>query len=203
MNLVKKIIARIHTARFRKNISGKGRLLYTKDAHLMIDSRARMNLDGNLNLNANAEGRNMRSSLLRLDKNSVLNVEGNFSFMYGADVIVFAGGKLTLGNGSFINSDCKIRCSKEISIGENCAISHDFTVMDSDVHYLDGNNNTKPVIIGNYVWIGTRVTVLSGVTIGEGAVVAAGAIVKEDVPAHCLVAGVPARIVRQNVTWKK
>lgn len=203
MSFIQKIMTRFHMIRIKKYVSGNGKLIYTKDAHLMIAPSARMRLDGNLNLNKNAEGRNWRSSLLRLDNNAVLDVKGTFSFMYGADIIVFQGGKLTLGKDSFINSDCKIRCSKEISIGENCAISHDFTVMDSDVHYLDGSNHTKPVTIGNHVWIGTRVTVLSGVTVGDGAVIAAGALVKDDVPPHSLVAGVPAKVVRETVTWEK
>lgn len=203
MSIIDKIINRIHTGWFKKNITGNGKLLYTRDSHFMIDPSARINLNGNLNLNKNSEGRNLRSSLLRLDKDAVLDVNGTFSFMYGADVIVFSGGKLTLGKDSFINSDCKIRCSREISIGEGCAISHDVTVMDSDVHYLNGSNHTSPVKIGNHVWIGTRVTILSGVTVGEGAVLAAGSLVKDDVPAHSLVAGVPAKVVRENIEWEK
>ena len=43
--------------------------------------------------------------------------------------------------------------------------------------------------------------ILSGVTIGDGAVIAAGALVNRDVPAHAMVAGVPARIIRENVEW--
>lgn len=203
MSIIEKILNRVHTLRYRKKISGNGKLIYTRDSHLMIDSSAKINLYGDLYLNKNAQGRNFRSSLLRMDKDSVLNVNGTFSFMYGADIIVFQGGTLTLGKGSFVNSDCKIRCSKEIVIGEDCAISHDFTVMDSDVHYLNGSNNIKPVTIGNHVWIGTRVTILSGVSVGEGAVIAAGSLVKDDVPAFSLVAGIPAKVVRENVKWEK
>jgi acetyltransferase-like isoleucine patch superfamily enzyme len=59
-----------------------------------------------------------------------------------------------------------------------------------------------PVVIGNHVWIATNAIILPGVTIGEGAIVACGAVVTKDVPPHCLVAGVPARVVRENVDWK-
>jgi acetyltransferase-like isoleucine patch superfamily enzyme len=52
------------------------------------------------------------------------------------------------------------------------------------------------VTIGSGVWIASRVTVLPGVRIGDGAVVAAGAVVARDVPAHTLVGGVPARVIR-------
>ena len=45
------------------------------------------------------------------------------------------------------------------------------------------------------------VTILKGVTIGEGAIVAAGSLVNKDVPPHCLVAGIPAKVVKSNVSW--
>jgi acetyltransferase-like isoleucine patch superfamily enzyme len=57
------------------------------------------------------------------------------------------------------------------------------------------------VRIGDHVWIGARAAVLKGVTIGDGAIVAAGAMVTHDVPARALVAGVPARLVREGVEW--
>jgi len=56
---------------------------------------------------------------------------------------------------------------------------------------------TNPVVIGNDIWIGTNAVVLPGITIGNHSVVAAGAVVTKDVPPHSLVAGVPARIIKQ------
>ena len=168
---------------------------------LKLSKSAVLKLNGDLRLNSNRIGKNGRSSILRMDENSTLDCNG-FSFMYGADIILFKGAHLELGKGSFINSDCKIRCHKEITIGEGCAISHDFTVMDSDAHELDGSRNTNPVHIGNHVWIGTRVTILNGVTVGDGAVIAAGALVTKDVPAGSLVGGVPAKVIKEKVEWK-
>ena len=57
-------------------------------------------------------------------------------------------------------------------------------------------NPTKPVVVGNDVWIGERVLVMGGVKIGNGAVIGAGAIVTKDVPAYAIVGGVPAKIIR-------
>ena len=54
----------------------------------------------------------------------------------------------------------------------------------------------KPIRVENNVWIGANAVILQGVTIGEGAVIAAGAVVTENVPAHCVAAGVPAKTVR-------
>ena len=166
-----------------------------------VDKSAKMRIEKILQLTqGNLTG--YKNSYLRMDKNSFLEVKGSFSFFYGADIILFEGAHLTLGDNSFINSNSKIRCHKSITIGDDCAISHDFTVMDSNAHSLDGDRGTKPVVIGNRVWIGTRVTVLSGVTIGDGAVIAANAVVTEDVPAGALVGGVPAKVIKEHVEWE-
>ncbi len=162
---------------------------------------AKINNKGILSLGVNSLGCDGRSTLLRLDKDSNLNINGSFTLYYGCDVILFEGAELNVGT-TFINSDAKIRCHKSITIGDDCAISHDFTIMDSNAHYLDGDNKTKPIIIEDHVWIGTRVTILSGVKVGKGAVIAAGSVVTKDVPAGSLVGGNPARIIRENVEWK-
>lgn len=76
--------------------------------------------------------------------------------------------------------------------------------MDSDAHegLWAGYEKTKPIKIGNHVWIGTRVTILKGVTVGDNAIIAAGAVVTHDVPANSIVAGVPAKVINSNVNWK-
>ena len=55
---------------------------------------------------------------------------------------------------------------------------------------------TRPVIIGNDVWIGRNAIIMDGVEIGSGAVVASGAIVTKDVPPYAIVGGVPAKVIR-------
>lgn len=179
-----------------------GHLNVDINSYLILHKSAKIILNKSLVLGSNSIKRNGRTSILRMDENSILSVNGNFSFFYGADIVIFKDAKLVLGN-SFINSDCKIRCHEHIEIGSDCAISHDFTIMDSDSHYINGYNHTKPVIIKDHVWIGTRATILSGVTVGEGAVIAAGSVVKHDVPAHSMVAGVPAKVIKENIEWEK
>ena len=201
MKILQKLQILLDGVIYHHYIIGSGYLVRNREDCVVLRRNARLVLNGDLIINQNRIFKKGHSSILRMDENSILECQG-FSFMYGADIILFKGSRLELGKGSFINSDCKIRCHKEITIGEGCAISHDFTVMDSDAHELDGNRHTNPVHIGNHVWIGTRVTILNGVNIGEGAVIAAGSLVTKDVPAGSLVGGVPAKVIKEKVEWK-
>lgn len=126
---------------------------------------------------------------------------GDFAIHYGCHINVGSGAKLTIKSG-YMNSGCWIACVKSISIGEDACISNDVVIRDNDAHTIDSNPSVAPIIIGNHVWIGTRALILKGVTIGDGAIIAAGAVVTHDVPAHTLVGGVPAKIIKQNVKWK-
>lgn len=130
----------------------------------------------------------------------------SFSIHSGCTVVVMNGGKLILGAHSYLNRNSTVVCSYNILIGENVAIAQNVIIRDSDIHHIiiEGAEqpNTAPIHIGNNVWIGTSATILKGVTIGDGAVVAAGSIVTKDVPSNCLVAGNPAKIIKQNIKWR-
>ena len=119
----------------------------------------------------------------------------------GAIVVAHKNANLQLGSG-YINSNSEIRCFNSITIGENVAIAKEVIIRGSDLHKVSNSVMTAPIVIGNHVWIGTRAMIMKGVTIGDGAVVAAGSIVTKDVPQNCVVAGVPAKIVKENITWK-
>jgi len=75
-------------------------------------------------------------------------------------------------------------------IGENCTITHNVTIGLG----LTGSEDKLPTI-GNDVWIGTGSVVVGDIKIGDGATISAGSIVTRDVPAGCLVAGNPARVI--------
>lgn len=123
------------------------------------------------------------------------------SIYSGCKISVKKGASLMLGSG-FINSNCEIRCSESISIGENVAIAPDVIIRDSDDHQIVGSKKSPPIKIGNHVWIGTRAMILKGVSVGDNSVIAAGSIVTHDVPSNCLVAGVPAVVKKEKISWE-
>ncbi len=75
------------------------------------------------------------------------------------------------------------------------ALNHNFT--DTNKRIDEQGVSTNPVVIEDDIWIGANAVVLPGVSIGTHSVVAAGAVVTKDVPPHSLVAGVPAKIIKQ------
>ena len=141
--------------------------------------------------------------MIEMRDNSEIHVDDTFSIHSGCHIIVLENAKLNLGSG-YINRNVKIRCFKEITIGNNVAISENVTIWDSDAHTIIGKEAemTQPIHIGNNVWIGNNVTILKGVTIGNGAIIAAGAVVTKDIPEACLAAGIPAKVIKENVKWK-
>lgn len=184
-------------------IERKSKIICLKKSNFQLAKSSKIILNGTLMFSDNDINGSTRQSNLRMDKNSILEIRKFFSVYYGADIILFEGAKLKLGSG-FFNSNIKIRCHERIEIGEDVAISHDVTIMDSDAHegLWDGYEKTKPIKIGNHVWIGTRVIILKGVTIGDNAIIAAGSVVTKDIPNNTIVAGVPAKVIKTNINWK-
>lgn len=139
--------------------------------------------------------------MLEMHRKAKIIANGNFIVHSGGHIIVSEGATLELGHNSYINRHCRIKVFQYLKIGNNCAISENVTIWDSDVHELLKSEKTKPVTIGNNVWIGTNTIILKGVTIGDGAVVAAGSLVNRDVPSRTLVGGIPAKVLKTNVDW--
>jgi acetyltransferase-like isoleucine patch superfamily enzyme len=108
---------------------------------------------------------------------------------------------LTVGDRVVFDGDVRIACNQRVTVGDDVRFGWGVTVMDSDFHSIDGERGTMPVTIMPGVWVGVDAKILKGVTVGEGAIIAAGAVVTCDVPARTLVGGVPARVIREDVTY--
>lgn len=112
--------------------------------------------------------------------------------------LISGGGRLRIGDRVFINCGSVVISVLEITIGDDVALANEVYVMDSNSHGVEGRPHVEaPVFIGDGTWVGARAMILPGVTIGKRVVVAAGSVVTRDVPDDVLVAGNPARVVRQ------
>ncbi|MFT8705463.1 sugar O-acetyltransferase [Bifidobacterium aquikefiricola] len=122
-----------------------------------------------------------------------VSVQAPFNCDYGKNIHV---GDNFLSNYNLTVLDiAEVRIGDHVMIGPNVNI---FTV----THPLDAKKRREylakavPVSIGNDVWIGGSATVLPGVHVGDNVIIAAGAVVTKDVPSDCIVAGVPARVIK-------
>ena len=146
-----------------------------------------------------------------------LQIGDHVSCYSGCSFAIGPSGFCSVGDYSLLNG-ALVMCEERVEIGSNCLISWNVGIADSDFHPIDPalrrldslalapflkdrparpKIGTRPVIIGDNVWIGMNALILKGVTIGENSVVAGGAVVTKPVPANVVVAGNPARIVKR------
>jgi O-antigen/teichoic acid export membrane protein/acetyltransferase-like isoleucine patch superfamily enzyme len=111
-----------------------------------------------------------------------------------------SGRRVSIGDGTVINQKCLIYTSSGLVIGNNVSISAEVALITGthDINHPDFPSHYQPIIIDDYVWIGTRAMILRGVTIGRGAVVMAGAVVTHDVEPYMVVGGVPAKPITER-----
>ncbi len=109
---------------------------------------------------------------------------------------------LSVGKCSSLGDRTQVHCRERVEIGDYVLIAWDVNILENYFHTTaDGAIASAPVRIEDRVWIGCRAIILAGVTVGEGSIVAAGAVVTKDVPPGTLVAGNPARVVRETGPW--
>ena len=164
------------------------------------------------------------NNILYIGKNSLLRdsnifIKGNNNIIYIGDDCVVNNTSIILDNeGSEIRIGNKTSIAKvqivslepyKIEIGENCMLSYDIEIRNTDSHKIyDKNTNERinegsSINIGNHVWLGMRAIILKGVTIGDNSIVAAGSIVTKDVKANTIVSGNPAKQIKENVYWTR
>jgi acetyltransferase-like isoleucine patch superfamily enzyme len=148
-------------------------------------------------------------SKIKVGSNSVIN---------GELVINPYGGEIVIGENTFVGNNTRIQSDTSISIGSNVNISYNVSIVDNNAHEINmyeraatakkmiqegfhtiterGNIIGKPIIIEDYVWINFNVIILKGVRIGKGAIIGAGSVVTKDIPANCMAAGNPAKVIK-------
>lgn len=112
------------------------------------------------------------------------------------------GKTVTLGNGVYINSNLTLVDDYKITIGNGVLLAPNVTISATGhpVHHklrTHGEMYSFEVVIGDNVWIGSNAVICPGVTIGENSVIGAGSIVTKDIPANCMAAGNPCKVIRE------
>lgn len=125
-----------------------------------------------------------------------------------AALVTDSNANITIGNHVHCSSVC-IWARKSIIIGDNVKIGGDTIIIDSNAHsinYQDRRNDIldaanaihNEVVIGNDVLIGTRCIILKGVHIGDRSIIGAGSVITKSIPADCIAAGNPCKVIKYN-----
>jgi acetyltransferase-like isoleucine patch superfamily enzyme len=152
-------------------------------------------------------------SILRYKNRKSLNL-GNNVYIGAFSIIIVIDDKssdaykesyLSIGSNTYIGEGNNIRAAGgRITIGENCLISQNITIVASNhiickdlpIRKQGWSKDNNYIIIKDDVWIGAGSVILPGITIGEGAVVAAGSVVTKNIDDYAIVAGNPAKLIK-------
>ena len=180
-------------------------LLPTPNCIIEIKKGAKIIKNGVLILGWKKFGKSKLETRLLLEKGATLRFDGKTTIGYGSDIEVFSDATLSFGGGGATNIGATIICGDKIVIGKNTMLGRHITIRDNNgSHYMNrqGYKNTRPVIIGDKVWLTEQCTVMPGVKIGDGAIVGALSLVVKNVPANTLVSGHPAEVIDEEILWK-
>jgi len=185
----------------RVRISPKQRLKIIKN------SKANVLLKGNLILEP--WGEVTSASSLTLGEGASLNILGDFVVGPGVHISVSKGASLKIGGRRSAGSSgitCNSRVMVEFSteIGYDCIIAWDVFISDSDWHDIVGSERSIKTLIGNNVWIAHGATIAKGANVPSGCIVGAKSLVlRSEFKENSLIAGIPAKIRREDVEWNR
>lgn len=154
------------------------------------------------------DGGSGKKNYFSIKKDGKLIIKEKAVFGSGCVINIESQGKINLGKSFSTNYDFMICCNDEISIGDNCLIGWNVTIMDGDGHILKKSNkqiNTpSPIKIGNHVWLCSQVTVMKGASIPNNSVIAYGSLVNKNLDGeYTIFGGIPAKIIDKGIVWTK
>ena len=113
-------------------------------------------------------------------------------------------GFISIGREVRLNRGATLCAYAEVSIGDFSMVGEFVSIRDANHGIARGElvrsqpHDAKPIRIGSDVWVGRGACILPGVTIGDGAIIGANSVVTRDVPANCIAAGIPAKVIRER-----
>lgn len=180
MKLLPVLMMKIQGIKYGKSCIFKGMPIITKskNAQMEIGSKCRFRSG-------------ILTNLLGLYQRTIIVAKGNGSVKIGEDVgvsgaTIYARESIEIGSKTLIGANTKI-------------IDNDFHPIDPEIRFATPGDNiaSAPVKIGTNVFVGCNSLILKGVTIGNNSVIGAGSVVVKDIPANCVAAGNPAKVIKQ------
>ena len=162
------------------------------DLYADVQRTMRLAAEMNTGYHTEAEVRDYMRQITGSEIDETLRIFTPFHINYGK--------KTTFGRDCFVNFGCTflalggITIEDDVFIGPHCVLATEYHPEEPTTRH---SLLTKPIVVKRNAWLGANVTVLAGVTIGENAIVAAGSVVTKDVPDNMVVAGSPARMIRE------
>lgn len=196
---------------FSKNIcrTDKSKIIPYKNTVVDISPKARIYLgNGDIEIGCDLLKGAKAETRVRLLDDAIWSSDGGCKISYGATIEVLKGA--VLDNGYFtLNSNSTIVSAKRVSFGQDVMISRNVVIYDSDFHTIFdymGNviNQSKPVIIGNHVWVGANCMILKGTEIESGSIIAAGSKASGKIESEMIYySGIEKAVRCLNGTWDR
>ena len=133
---------------------------------------------------------------------------GSGTIGHGSKIVVGSEGSLIIGDKLKISAEASFIVYNKIQIGNNCYMAWETLLMDTDFHKIKNENgeiinNSKPIIIGDYVWIGCKCIILKGAVIPNNTVIAINSMVNRELTeGNCIYGGSPAMCIKKNISWE-
>ncbi|MDR2010354.1 MAG: acyltransferase [Bacteroidales bacterium] len=223
-NIIKKIIfyfTSVLTAlKYRKYLTVKKSVLF--DLKLTVSSeniiqcnhallkKSNINIQGQNN-HVIIDGQILTTKILMVGQNNRIIIRKNTKFvnsniiLRGNDCIIEIGCNSTFGSGLYMVC---MGNKNQIKIGEDCMFADNVELWNTDSHAIKDMkgvtiNLSKPIHVGDKVWIGKNSTILKGVNIGNGVVIGINSLVTKDLPSCSICIGSPAKAIQNNITWER
>lgn len=142
------------------------------------------------------------------DVSGTVIFKGKTRIGHGTKISVGEGGVLVLGENFTVTAESSIVAYSEVCFGDNCLLSWDILIMDTDLHKVEDSTGTlinepRPIRIGNDVWIGSRCLILKSSIIPDGSVIGANSTISKKLETeNGIYVGNPVRCVKENIKWK-
>ena len=188
-------------------IKGVGNtILFSDNTTFGKDSKIKINGDNNIIQFGNGKFKNIQ---IGIDGNNHKIIIGDTTRIQGLKVVIQnRNNKVIIGNNVGANNVLLVSCgiNNFITVGDNCMFSTNVEIWGCDGHSILHNgeiiNKSRPVIIGNNVWIGSGVKILKGTNIKNNCVVGAGSLLtNKEFSCNSLIVGNPAKVVKENISW--